>query len=118
MSLNILFWQAHRILPFRAALILHRTVQLFIGSWGIRSNWLGNWHDRGPLISKVFSIIFPGLIVGLLNIQAVTDNTAGFIIVAYVASKCFTGSVEAALLTQNSVYKSLYGKRPSHIDSL
>ncbi|KAN0108479.1 hypothetical protein V8E51_008221 [Hyaloscypha variabilis] len=69
MSLNILFW----------------TVQLFTGSWGIRSNWLGNWHDRVPLISKVFSILFPGLIVGLLNVQAVTDSTGAFIIVAYVS---------------------------------
>jgi len=68
-----------------------------------------------PLISKVFSILFPGLIVGLLNVQAVTDSTGAFIIVAYVSSKSFVKG-GSTLLTQISVLKSVCWRHSSHLD--
>jgi hypothetical protein len=35
----------------------------------------------------MFSVLFPVLIVGLLNVTAVNDSDAGFILVSYVTSK-------------------------------
>lgn len=43
-------------------------------------------------MSKVFSVVFPGLIIGLLNVQAVTYSTGGFVVVAYITSKGYTDS--------------------------
>lgn len=77
-----------RLCSYEQHLLSYRSVQLFTGSWGFRNNWLGNWHDHVPLISKVFSVIFPGLITGLLSVQAVTNNVAAFIVVAYISSQC------------------------------
>ena len=79
---------------------------MFTGSWGIRNNWLGGWQDRVPTISKVYSVLWPGLIVGLLNITAVTDSVGGFIMAAYFTSKCFNIRGEGLLLTKK-VFTSL-----------
>ncbi len=88
-----------RLCSYEQHLIFYRTVQLFTGSWGFRNNWLGNWHDRVPLISKVFSVIFPGLIIGLLSVQSITNNVGAFIVVAYISSKC--ARVKANLFCTN-----------------
>jgi len=77
-----------RLCSYKQHLFPYRTVQLFTGSWGFRNYWLGNWHDHVPLISKVFSVIFPGLIIGLLSVQAVTNSVGAFIAVAYISSEC------------------------------
>jgi hypothetical protein len=51
------------------------------------AHWLGEWKDRAAPISKAFSVLFPYLIVGLLNATAVQDSGAAFILVSYFASK-------------------------------
>ncbi|CZR59817.1 uncharacterized protein PAC_09711 [Phialocephala subalpina] len=93
MSLNILFW----------------TVALFTGSWGIRSKWLGDWHDRIAPISKVFSVIFPGLIIGLLNVTAIQDNAGVFIFISYIVmfSSLSMGSILLILI----LYKYMKTRR-------
>ncbi|KAM3075187.1 hypothetical protein ACMFMF_005866 [Clarireedia jacksonii] len=58
MSLNVLFW----------------SVKLFCGSWEIRGNFLGLWREHVAFASKVFAIIFPGLVVGLANTPSVLKN--------------------------------------------
>ncbi|KAH6674167.1 hypothetical protein B0J14DRAFT_33301 [Halenospora varia] len=68
MSLNILFW----------------AVTLFIGAWGIRSNWLGDWYDRVPIISKAFAIVYPILIVGLMQIDPIINSLPAFFIVSNI----------------------------------
>ncbi|KAF4626181.1 hypothetical protein G7Y89_g11983 [Cudoniella acicularis] len=66
MSLNILFW----------------AVTLFVGAWGIRSNWLGDWYDRVPTISKVFTILYPIVVVGLMQLEGVINSVPVFFIVS------------------------------------
>lgn len=65
---------------------IFRSVALFYGSWGIRSNWLGDWHERVGPISKVFAIIFPSIIVGLSHANAVLQNTGLFFVVTNITS--------------------------------
>jgi len=60
---------------------------LFLGAWDIHAHWLGEWKNRVAPISKLFSVLFPILIVGLLNIPAIKDSSAGFILVSYMTSK-------------------------------
>ncbi|KAF8851897.1 hypothetical protein BDZ45DRAFT_129285 [Acephala macrosclerotiorum] len=93
MSLNILFW----------------TVALFTGSWGIRLKWLGDWHERVAPISKVFSVLFPGLIVGLLNVTAIQDNAGVFIFISYIVmfSSLSMGSILLVLI----LYKYMKTRR-------
>jgi hypothetical protein len=64
-----------------------RSVALFCGSWGIRSNWLGDWHDRVSPISKVFAVLFPSIIVGLSHAPAVIHLTGLFFVVTNITSK-------------------------------
>ena len=45
-------------------------------SWDIQAHWLGEWKDRAAPISKAFSVLFPFLIVGLLNATAVQGSGA------------------------------------------
>ncbi|KUJ11882.1 uncharacterized protein LY89DRAFT_738523 [Mollisia scopiformis] len=93
MSLNILFW----------------TIALFTGSWGIRAKWLGDWHERVAPISKVFSVLFPALIVGLLNVSAIQVNAGLFIFISYVTmfSSLSMGSVLLVLI----LYKYMKTRR-------
>jgi hypothetical protein len=56
-------------------------------SWDIQAHWLGEWKDRAAPIYKAFSVLFPFLIVGLLNATAVQGSGAAFILVSYFASK-------------------------------
>jgi hypothetical protein len=66
---------------------LSRTVALFTGSWGIRAKWLGEYIEWVGTIAKIFTVVFPGLIVGLINVEAIQDNSAAFIVTSYIASK-------------------------------
>ncbi len=54
----------------------------------------------------MFTIVFPGFIVGLLNAQAVTDSLVAFILVAYSASKCLTAP-QISPTNANIVFTSL-----------
>lgn len=83
----------------RRLLYSSRTVALFTGSWGIRNNRLGDWNDRVAPISKVFAVLFPAVIIGLLNAQPVIDSGAATIVVSYIASKYFEGIFRYSPLT-------------------
>jgi hypothetical protein len=48
-----------------------RAIKLFCGSWEIRANFLGLWREHVAFASKVFAIIFPGVVVGLANAPSV-----------------------------------------------
>lgn len=67
-------------------LTFRRSVALFCGSWGIRSNWLGDWHERVSPISKFFAILFPSIIVGLSHAPAVLRHTGVFFVVTNITS--------------------------------
>ncbi|KAM3076554.1 hypothetical protein ACMFMG_007362 [Clarireedia jacksonii] len=58
----------------RVLYLIHRSVKLFCGSWEIRGNFLGLWREHVAFASKVFAIIFPGLVVGLANTPSVLKN--------------------------------------------
>ncbi|QSZ36485.1 hypothetical protein DSL72_006365 [Monilinia vaccinii-corymbosi] len=48
-----------------ALMVLFWAVKLFCGSWEIRANFLGGWMlDRISLISKIFAITIPAILVG------------------------------------------------------
>lgn len=64
-----------------------RSVALFYGSWGIRSNWLGDWYERVAPISKVFAVLFPTIIVGLSHANAVLQSASLFFIITNFTSK-------------------------------
>ncbi|PQE33010.1 glycoside hydrolase protein [Rutstroemia sp. NJR-2017a WRK4] len=50
---------------------ISRAIKLFCGSWEIRANFLGLWREHVAFASKVFAIIFPGVVVGLANAPSV-----------------------------------------------
>lgn len=69
-----------------ALFLLFWSVSLFYGSWQIRANWLGRLHEHISLISKVFAIMFPVLIMTLRTIKAILDIPALFFIVTNFVS--------------------------------
>ncbi|CAL3967470.1 unnamed protein product [Diplocarpon coronariae] len=93
MSLSVLFW----------------TVALFTGSWGIRSNWLGDWHSRASPVSKVFSILFPGLIIGLMQIESLQREALPFIVMTYFSM--FTSLSIGSILLILILYKYMKTRR-------
>ncbi|RAL58557.1 hypothetical protein DID88_003333 [Monilinia fructigena] len=49
-----------------ALMVLFWAVKLFCGSWEIRANFLGSWlREHISLISKLFAITIPALLIGL-----------------------------------------------------
>lgn len=44
-----------------------RTIALFRASWGLSITWLGTLQNRVALMSKIFGIVFPAIIIGLSN---------------------------------------------------
>ncbi|KAA8569151.1 hypothetical protein EYC84_000820 [Monilinia fructicola] len=49
-----------------ALMVLFWAVKLFCGSWEIRANFLGGWlRENISLISKIFAITIPALLIGL-----------------------------------------------------
>lgn len=88
MALNVLFWYAVPLFQFEAPLTpYNRAVLLFVGSWNLRANWLGSWHNRMGPISKVFSVTFPIITVGVMQSGPITDNLPGFFFVANFTCK-------------------------------
>lgn len=71
MALNVFFW----------------TIALFTGAWGVRSTWLGDWQNRMSPISKVFSVFFPALIVGMMQIESLQRQPGVFIVLTYLSSE-------------------------------
>ena len=65
-----------------------RSVDLFTSSWGFRTPWLGDWLPRIGPISKVFSIVFPGLIIGLMNAQFLLKSGVATFIISEGTSEC------------------------------
>lgn len=53
----------------------------------MRANWLGNWQNSIGPISKVFSVTFPIITVGVMQADSVTDNLPGFFIIANFTCK-------------------------------
>ncbi|KAE8448058.1 hypothetical protein EG329_009823 [Mollisiaceae sp. DMI_Dod_QoI] len=66
MSLNILFW----------------TISLFTGAWGIHLRRLGDWEERVAPLAKMFSILLPGVVIGLLQVNAIQDSVVVSILVS------------------------------------
>ncbi|KAG4410962.1 hypothetical protein IFR04_015909 [Cadophora malorum] len=93
MALNVFFW----------------TVALFAGAWGVRSTWLGDWQNRMSPISKVFSVFFPALIVGLMQIESLQKQPAPFIIITYFAM--FTSLSMGSILLILILYKYMKTRR-------
>ncbi|PVH80644.1 hypothetical protein DL98DRAFT_515304 [Cadophora sp. DSE1049] len=93
MAINVFFW----------------TVALFAGAWGIRSNWLGDWQNRMSPISKVFSVFFPALIVGLMQIESLQKQPSAFIVTTYFAM--FTSLSMGSILLILILYKYMKTRR-------
>ena len=72
---------------------INRAIKLFCGSWEIRANFLGLWRENVAFASKVFAIIFPGVVVGLANAPSVLK----------IASLSFVLSNITSELTRTSV---------------
>jgi len=68
-----------------------RAIALFNASVGIRSKWLGDWHGRVGPISKIFSVIFPSVIIGLLDLRAVQGSGVAYIGVSVFTSTLYSG---------------------------
>ncbi|CAD6444337.1 9c1bf90e-de70-4607-976d-dff0b9741d74 [Sclerotinia trifoliorum] len=58
-----------------ALMVLFWAVKLFCGSWEIRANFLGSWmRENISLISKIFAVIMPGILVGVGKAPAVLKS--------------------------------------------
>ncbi|CZT44969.1 uncharacterized protein RSE6_05232 [Rhynchosporium secalis] len=93
MSLSVFFW----------------SVALFIGAWGIRSAWLGDWYDRIAPISKIFAVVFPAAVIGIMQIEALQRITELFILVTYVS--IFTSLSLGSILLVLILYKYMKTRR-------
>ncbi|KAG4434667.1 hypothetical protein IFR05_009842 [Cadophora sp. M221] len=93
MALNVFFW----------------TVALFTGAWGVRSTWLGDWQNRLSPISKVFSVCFPALIIGLMQIESLQRQPGIFIVLTYFAM--FTSLSFGSVLLVLILYKYMKTRR-------
>ncbi|KAK0106940.1 hypothetical protein ONS95_003655 [Cadophora gregata] len=93
MALNVFFW----------------TVALFAGAWELRSNWLGEWQHRMAPVSKVFSVLFPILVIGLMQIESLQKEPSAFIIVTYFAM--FTSLSMGSILLVLILYKYMKTRR-------
>jgi hypothetical protein len=70
-----------------ALLVLFWSVSLFYGSWGLRASWLGSLQAHMSLISKVFALVFPAILMSLRTSNAILDIPALFFIVTNFVSK-------------------------------
>lgn len=68
-------------------LICRRATTLFCGIWGIQGRWLGSLRTKASLSSKLFLILWPGLIIGLQSVKAIAKITALFFIITYGTSE-------------------------------
>ncbi len=66
---------------------LIRTISLFTGAWGIHLRRLGDWEERVAPLAKMFSILLPGVVIGLLQVNAIQDSVVGSILVSSFVSK-------------------------------
>ena len=67
--------------------MIPRAIALFNGAWGYRNIWLGSWYPWIGPFSKILSITFPALIIGLMNVEPIMRSGPGLLTVANVTSK-------------------------------
>ena len=70
---------------------------LFIASWEIHVGWLGEWRLRMGTLSKIFAVLFSGLIVGLSNVEAIADITALDFVIMNMTSTSFRSHLRLLL---------------------
>ncbi|RFU35838.1 hypothetical protein B7463_g477, partial [Scytalidium lignicola] len=105
----VLFWIQFYCYDVMALNILFWSITLFCGAWGIHAIWLGSWRDRANLSSKIFSVIFPGIVIGIANSPSVFNIPGLFLFFRdiTVLSSLFGGSILLVLI----LYKYLCTRR-------
>lgn len=84
MALNILFWLVKSFCTSLAIVtnFRQRTIALFVSAWGYKSPWLSKYLPQIGAVSKMFAAFFPGLVVGLIRVTAITDSVLWFFLVS------------------------------------
>lgn len=70
-----------------ALFVLFWSLSLFCGSWEIRASWLGVLREHIGLISKIFAIVFPAIVMALRTSKAIIEITALYFVVTNINSK-------------------------------
>lgn len=68
-------------------LIDHRAISLFNSAWASSFPSLGGRHHNLALFSKIMSVIFPAIIIGVLQIPFLQETAILHIISTYATSK-------------------------------
>ena len=83
-----------------------RACGLFVSAWQIGPQGLGSWQFHIPLASKIFAVVWPGFIIGILTIQVIKSSTALYFTASNITSR-FTLPQEQLMANENPVFISL-----------
>ncbi|KAH8821638.1 hypothetical protein F5884DRAFT_850857 [Xylogone sp. PMI_703] len=105
----VLFWIQFYCYDVMALNILFWSVSLFCSSWEIRGAWLGSSRDKANTSAKIFSVLFPAIVIGVANSAPVFKSPGLFLFFRdiTVLVSLFGGSILLILI----LYKYILTRR-------